>query len=380
MARRLTFDQKRRIRRLCREGRPLKEVAVEVGCHLSTVMIHSRRKEQADWTTWSSRGGLKLADREEISLGIARGETYTEIARRLGRCVSTVTREVAKNGDRDGYRATDAQLKAYKCARRPKGFKFEDPRLQKVVTHYLQRWWSPEQISKRLPIEFPDDPMMWVSHETIYKSIYVQGRGELKTELYRCLRSGRAERRQKNAPRAHWGPVPDKVMISERPPEAADRSVPGHWEGDLIIGKDHASAVGTLVERSTGYLMLLHLPDGKTADKVDLSMRNAVSKLPGQLMKTLTWDQGAEMARHAAFTVDTGIAVYFCDPHSPWQRPSNENTNGLLRQYMPKGTDLSRFSESDLDDIAESLNDRPRKRLGFMKPSERFAELLALTT
>ena len=210
MARRLTFDQKRRIRRLCREGKPLKEVAVEVGCHLSTGMIHSRRKEQADWTTWSTRGGLKLADREEISLGIARGETYTQIARRLGRCVSTVTREVAKNGGSDSYRATDAQLKAYKCARRPKGFKFEDPRLQKVVTHYLQRLWSPEQIAKRLPIEFPDDPMMWVSHETIYKSIYVQGRGELKTELYRCLRSGRGSEDLRTPPGPPGGRCPTR--------------------------------------------------------------------------------------------------------------------------------------------------------------------------
>jgi IS30 family transposase len=168
-------------------------------------------------------------------------------------------------------------------------------------------------------------------------------------------------------------------MISDRAGDAADRKVPGHWEGDLIIGKDHASAVGTLVERSTGYLMLLHLPDGKTADDVNLSMKKQVSKLPDALKKTITWDQGSEMYKHAAFTVDTGIQVYFCDPHSPWQRPSNENTNGLLRQYMPKGTDLSKFSEADLEAIAESLNGRPRKRLGFMKPSERFAELLALT-
>jgi len=229
-----------------------------------------------------------------------------------------------------------------------------------------------------LPIEFPDDPMMRVSHETIYQAVYVQGRGELRRELARCLRTGRAQRRPRNRVETR-GRIPDMVMISERPAEAADRAVPGHWEGDLIIGKGGRSAVGTLVERTTGYLFLLHLPDGRDADKVDAAMRQAVTKLPGEFFRTITWDQGKEMARHAAFTVATGIQVYFCDPHSPWQRPSNENTNGLLRQYMPKGMDLSTLSEADLDAIARSLNNRPRKRLGFMKPSERLAQLLAMT-
>ena len=220
--------------------------------------------------------------------------------------------------------------------------------------------------------------MMRVSHETIYQSIYVQGRGELRRELARCLRTGRAKRRPRSQVQTR-GRIPGMVMISERPAEADDRAVPGHWEGDLIIGQKGQSAVGTLVERTTGYLLLLHLPDGKEAENVDVAMRAAVAKLPGALVRTITWDQGKEMARHASFSIDTGIQVYFCDPHSPWQRPSNENTNGLLRQYMPKGTDLSLLTLDDLDAIARSMNNRPRKRLEFMKPSERLAELFAMT-
>jgi IS30 family transposase len=319
-----------------------------------------------------------LEEREEISLGLRRGDSFTDIGRDIGRSTSTVSREVNANGGRDAYRAWRAHDRAYCQARRPKAAKLENPRLARRVTKWLEAWWSPEEISRRLPIEFPDDPMMRVSHETIYQSIYVQGRGELRRELARCLRSGRAQRRPRNRAESR-GRIPDMVMISERPAEAEDRAVPGHWEGDLIIGKAGRSAVGTLVERSTGYLSLLHLPDGREADKVDAAMRRAVKKLPGELFQTITWDQGKEMTRHADFTVSTGIQVYFCDPHSPWQRPSNENTNGLLRQYMPKGTDLSVLSKADLNAIARSLNDRPRKRLGFMKPSERLAELLAMT-
>jgi transposase, IS30 family len=230
----------------------------------------------------------------------------------------------------------------------------------------------------RLRLEFPDDPMMQVSHETIYKTLFVQGRGELRRELTRCLRSGRAERRPQGRIE-NRGHIPDMVNISERPAEVADRAVPGHWEGDLIIGKNSKSAVGTLVERTTRYVMLLHLPDGARAAHVVEAMRKAVRTLPDELFRTITWDQGREMVRHVDFTVDTGVQVYFCDPHSPWQRGSNENTNGLLRQYMPKGTDLSVLSPKDLKRIAESLNDRPRKTLGYMKPSEKLAELVALT-
>jgi IS30 family transposase len=229
-----------------------------------------------------------------------------------------------------------------------------------------------------LRIAHPHDPMMRVSHETIYQSLYVQGRGELRRELARCLRTGRAARRPRG-PGDGRGKIPGMVMISERPAEAADRAVPGHWEGDLIIGKGNKSAVGTLVERTTRFVLLLHLPAGYAAGQVSDAMTRAITALPAALARSLTWDQGSEMSGHAAFTIATGIPVYFCDPHSPWQRGSNENTNGLLRQYLPKGTDLSAHDTAALAAIAASLNGRPRKTLGYMTPSEKLAELLAHT-
>jgi IS30 family transposase len=379
MTSRFTGEQRREIRRLAKEGKTLAEVARQVGCGLKTAAYHAKREERPNVSEWAPEGRLGLCAREEIFVGLAHGETYTAIARRLGCAVSTVSREVAKNGGPRCYRASAAQVKAHRRARRPKRSKLEDPRLNKVVTGYLTQWYSPEQVSGYLRLEFPDDPMMRVSHETIYKCIYVQARGGLKVELAECLRSGRYERKPRSGVKPNRGPIADKVMISERPAEPADRSIPGVWEGDLIVGKDHASAVGTLVERTTGFVLLLHLAAGKTADDVNRAMKKKVAELPAALMRSITWDQGSEMARHVDFTAETGIQVYFCDPHSPWQRPSNENTNGLLRQYMPKGSDLSVHSEAQLDAFAASLNDRPRKRLGFVKPSVRFAELLALT-
>ena len=219
---------------------------------------------------------------------------------------------------------------------------------------------------------------MRVSHETIYQSLFVQGRGELRRELARCLRSGRTARKPRGTTDGR-GRIPGMVMLSERPAEADDRAVPGHWDGDLILGEGSRSAVGTLVERSTRMTLLLHLPDGKSAEQVEAAMRAAISKLPSALTRTITWDQGAEMSKHAAFTTATGIPIYFCDPHSPWQRGSNENTNGLLRQYLPKGTDLSVVSREELDAIQDSLNGRPRKTLGYLTPSEKLAEFLAPT-
>jgi IS30 family transposase len=281
-------------------------------------------------------------------------------------------------GGRGAYRAWRAHQRAREQARRPKTPKLACPRLAVQVAGWLEEWWSPQQISRRLRTEFPGDPMMRVSHETIYQALYVQGRGELRRELARCLRTGRAKRRPRGRD-GRSGHIKDMVMISERPPEAEDRAVPGHWEGDLIIGKGCKSAVGTLVERTTRYVMLLHLPEGRDARLVEQAMRQAIGTLPAELARTITWDQGIEMSFHAQFTIATGIPVYFCDPHAPWQRGSNENTNGLLRQYLPKGTDLSVHTAEDLARIAASLNGRPRKTLGFMTPSEKLAELLAHT-
>jgi transposase, IS30 family len=378
---RLTAEQRLMIRRLSAEGLSLRQVARQVSCSHEGVSF-VLRGHRSPWTrsAWEpAQGRLSVAEREEVSLGVHRGETFSAIASRLGRATSTVSREVAANGGRAGHRAWRAHERARERARRPKLPKLACPRLAAQVTAWLEEWWSPQEIARRLRIEFPTDPMMWVSHETIYQALFVQGRGELRRELARCLRTGRTARRRRGR-RENPGRIPGMVMISDRPAEAADRAVPGHWEGDLILGKASKSAVGTLVERSTRFVLLLHLPDGKDARAVDEAMRTAIATLPGELFRSITWDQGKEMSRHAAFTIDTGIAVYFCDPHSPWQRGSNENTNGLLRQYMPKGTDLTVHSADDLALIARSLNNRPRKTLGYMKPSEKLTELLAHTT
>jgi len=377
----LTVEQRQLALRLKAKGLSLRAIGPQVGCsHQGVALIvrhASRRPVRRDgWAPGPGR--LTLADREEITLGLHAGDSFTAIAARLGKAVSTVSREVAANGGRDGYRAWRAHQRAREQARRPKTPKLARPELAVQVTGWLQEWWSPVQISARLRIEFPGDPMMQVSHETIYQALYVQGRGELRRELARCLRTGRAKRRPRGRGE-NTGQIKGMVMISERPAEAEDRAVPGHWEGDLIIGKDCKSAVGTLVERTSRFALLLHLPGGRDAHLVEQAMREAIGTLPAELARTITWDQGKEMAYHADFTIATGIPVYFCDPHKPWQRGSNENTNGLLRQYLPKGTDLSVHCAEDLARIASSLNGRPRKTLGFMTPSEKLTELLAHT-
>jgi transposase, IS30 family len=367
--------------RLRSRGMSLREVGRQVCCDQAAVHQlerGERRRVPRPYGWQPGPGRLSVADREEISLGVGAGESFTAIAGRLGRAVSTVSREVAAGGGRAGYRAWRAHRRAREQARRPKRCKLDDPVLAAAVSAQLAAWWSPQQAAARLRAEHPGDPMMQVSHETIYQSLYVQGRGELRRELARCLRSGRAARRPRR-PADDRGKIAGKVMISERPAEAADRAVPGHWEGDLIIGKGNRTAVGTLVERSTRFLLLLHLPAGYAAERVEDAMRAAIGTLPAALARSVTWDQGHEMSRHAEFTTATGIPVYFCDPHSPWQRGSNENTNGLLRQYMPKGTDLSLHDAAALAAIADSLNGRPRKTLGYMTPSEKLAELIALT-
>jgi transposase, IS30 family len=348
------------------------------------------------------RPRLSLLERERIMIGTSQGESIRSIARGLGRAPSTVMREIDKNGRtreapgryralhrfganrggwdaRSGYSATLAQQRTEARARRPKTGKLgRCPALRAQVQALLTTKYSPEQIAGVLATTYPDRPEMQVSHETIYKALYVQGRGELRRELTTCLRTGRALRKPRRRPRGGdgRGRIPGMVNISERPAEADDRAVPGHWEGDLIIGKDQASQIGTLVERSTGFVRLLHLPDTRSADVVADAMIAAIKELPPTLRRTVTWDQGHEMAQHARISVDAGIEVYFCDPHSPWQRGSNENTNGLLRQYFPKGTDLSVHSAEHLAHVADELNGRPRKRFNWDNPTNRVNQLL----
>jgi transposase, IS30 family len=377
-------EERRRIIGLVADGMSRADVAREVQRstrHVSRVTAAvGGVVRRSEWNPSSLR--LSAGERERIRRGLDAGLSFAAIARGLGRATSTVSREVNANGGRDSYAGWRAHRQACDRARRPKTAKLAgNDRLRAQVEQWLVgELWSPAQIAAQLRIEFPDDPMMWVSAETIYQSLYVQGRGALRKELAVCLRTGRAKRRNRSRLEERRGKIPDMVMISERPAEVADRAVPGHWEGDLIIGKNGRSAVGTLVERSTRYVMLLHLPGDHTAETVRTAMTAKIKTLPEHLVRSITWDQGKEMARHVAFTVDTGVDVYFCDPHAPWQRGSNENTNGLLRQWMPKGTDLSAFSEADLDAIAYKLNNRPRQTLGWMKPSQALDQLVAPTT
>ena len=372
---------------------------------------------------------LSFAEREDVALLRAQGCGVREIARQLGRSPSTVSRELRRNaatrGGNLGYRATAAQWHSDRRARRSKMSKLAaNVRLRRYVEDRLggviespqgrlapgpkTRWigrrhgrrkdrhwataWSPEQIAKRLPVDFPNDEAMRISHEAIYQALYVQGRGALRRDLTACLRSGRALRVPRARARGRRKQfVRPEILISERPAEANDRAVPGHWEGDLILGVG-SSAIGTLVERTSRFTMLLHLPRmegygqsrtkngpalaGHGAEAVRDAIVSTITTLPEQLRRSLTWDQGAEMAQHAQLTVDTGIEIYFCDPHSPWQRGTNENTNGLLRQYFPKGTDLSRHSVDDLEAVAAALNSRPRKTLGWKTPAESLDEHL----
>lgn len=377
----LTIDQRALAHRLRARGMSLRDIAKEIGCSHSGIDVMLRGQARAAKPdVWMPRpASLQADEREVIMLALHDDLSMTAIALQLGRSLSTVTREVKANGGRENYRVWPAHQRAQENSKRPKPSKLSNRALCDQVTEWLQKFWSPEEISACLRLQFADDPTMHVSHETIYQSLFVQGRGELRRELARCLRSGRAKRRVRG-PVETRGKIPNMVMISERPAEVEDRAVPGHWEGDLIIGKNGASAVGTLVERQTRLLLLLHLPDNHGAEAVEEAMREAICSLPSELVRSVTWDQGSEMAKHAKFTVATGVPIYFCDPHSPWQRGANENTNGLLRQYMPKSTDLSKHSKDDLQRIQLSLNERPRKTLGYMTPLEKFTELVALST
>jgi IS30 family transposase len=321
---------------------------------------------------------LSFAEREEIALGRAAGKSMRDIAKELGRSPSTISRELRRNREHGGrYRARIAHALAYDRASRPKPAKLATNLvLRGMVEKDLEKRYSPEQIAGRLRMEFPDDPEMWVSTETIYQSLYVQSRGALRRELTKCLRTGRALRHPGRQPGQRKNRIPGMVNISERPAEAADRAVPGHWEGDLIIGKQNQTAIGTLVERSTGYVMLVHLPDGYKPEQVAPALAAKIRTLPETVRRSLTWDQGPEMRDWKQVRIAADVEIFFCDPHKPWQRGTNENTNGLLRQYFPKGSDLSVHSEADLDWVAAELNDRPRKRFGFRKPDELIGHLL----
>ena len=320
---------------------------------------------------------LKMPEREEISRGLSSGESVRSIAKRLGRAPSTVSREVARHGGRARYRANHADYEASLSALRPKPCRLAlNGRLRKVVASKLALEWSPEQISGWLKIQYPDDEGMQISHETIYKSLFIQARGALKKELIQHLRTGRRFRyARRRASEELRGKIPETISIRERPAEVEDRAIPGHWEGDLLCGTK-SSQIITLVERHSRYTALIKVADHKTENVVAALTRH-VRTLPNSLWRSLTWDHGKEMSNHVNFSVATDVKVYFCDPSSPWQRGTNENTNGLLRQYFPKGTDLSGFTQAQLDKIALRLNQRPRKTLGFKTPADKFRACVA---
>jgi IS30 family transposase len=375
---RLSEREKEEIVRLSASGLPSRLIGREIGRHHRTVLDHlARLRRPAAREPVRSALRLSLAEREEISRGLAGGESLRSIGRRLGRASSTISREVGANGGRRRYRACRADKAAVRRVCRPKRSKLAlCPRLRAVVETKLELRWSPQQISGWLVDEFPDDPEMRVSHETIYLSLFVQSRGALRKELARYLRSGHTTRR----PKGHsvmngQGQLRGTLNIRERPAEANDRAVPGHWEGDLLMGKG-MRAIATLVERKSRFVMLVALPNGHAADVVAEALAAKIVELPEQLRRSLTWDQGKEMASHARFSASTGVPVYFCDPRSPWQRGSNENTNGLLRQYFPKRTEIAHYTQAELDAVATELNGRPRQTLGFKTPSQALDEAL----
>jgi transposase, IS30 family len=369
---RLTVEEKARIAELAATGLPSRLIGRELGRSHRAVWGHMVKVRQPPaQERVRSPLRLSLREREEISRGLAAGESRRSIARRLGRSPSTIVREVTRNGDVHRYRACAADRVALARASRPKVSKLAAcPRLRAVVEAKLEVRWSPQQISGWLVEEFPHDPEMRVSHETIYLSLFVQTRGALRKELTRFLRSRHTTRR----PRGHsvmngQGQLRATLNIRERPAEANDRAVPGHWEGDLLMGK-RMHAMATLVERKSRFVMLVALPNGHAADVVADALATKITELPEQLRRSLTWDQGKEMAAHARFTIATDVPVYFCDPRSPWQRGSNENTNGLLRQYFPKRSEIAHHTQADLDAVAAELNDRPRQTLGWRSPSQ----------
>lgn len=385
---------------LIREGALREEAGAKLGYERTTAQrwfSQAGGVVPAYVTAQSSGRFLSFAEREEIHAGVERGDSIRLMARRLGRAPSTVLHELRRNMRHQRYRArrhvgrpisqpwnyrpSEAQRWADLRSHRPKPAKLaQKPELRQLVQAKLSDRLSPRQISVELHQEFPDNPEMWVSHETIYQSIYVQGRGALRRELAVHLRTGRALRKPRRRANERRGRIPDMVNISQRPAEVEDRAIPGHWEGDLLMGKNGKSAIGTLVERSTRFVMLLYLPNGHSPLEVEKAIIDATQKLPGFIWKSLTWDQGQEMRNHLQVKMATGLQVYFCDPASPWQRGSNENTNGLLRQYFPKSTDLSQHDAEHLDLVAAQMNRRPRQTLGWLRPAQALGRLISSTS
>ncbi len=378
---RLSADEKAVLWQRWRDGQSLSSIGLALGRHTGSVYkVLSSNGGITPAARRRSRQALALADREEISRGIAAGNSIRQIAARLGRPPSTVSREIARHGGQSRYRAARADAETWERARRPKACRLAIyPKLQRIVAKKLSLSWSPEQIAAWLKLAFPDDKRMRVSHETIYRSLFIQARGVLKKELIGHLRSRRMMRRsQKSTTKGYpRGQIVDAVSIRERPASVEDRAVPGHWEGDLLSGSQNTH-IATLVERHSRFTMLVKL-SGKDTASVVSALSKKIRRLPSELRRSLTWDRGSEMAAHKDFTVATGVQVYFCDPRSPWQRGTNENTNRLLRQYFPKGTDLSVFSQSDLNKVALQLNQRPRKTLGFLAPADKLAASVATT-
>ena len=371
----LTDTEKARIWELRLAGETLARIARELG--VSIVAVHRqivRRGGVAPRPRVGSPRALQADQREAISRGLSAQISLRAIAREIGRPPSTVSREVARNGGRDAYRALRAGQRARDQARRPKACKLStNPQLRIVVSDKLEERWAPQQIASWLKFEFAGNTQMQISHETIYRSLFIQARGTLKKELVSHLRSGRTIRKSKKAVRP-GNAIPNAVSIRERPAEVEDRAVPGHWEGDLIVGSN-GSHILTLVERQTRYVMLGAIENKETGTVIGVLTR-LIKRLPTELRRTLTWDRGSEMSQHEKFTVQTKVQVYFCDPRSPWQRGSNENTNGLLRQYFPKGTDLTIHSQATLDKVARQLNGRPRETLGWLNPAQKLEQVL----
>ena len=376
----LTVQEKAEIWRAYQAGASLRSISRTLGRTMEALrtLVAATGGRPPVVPRWSARW-LAPAEREEISRGIVAGDSCRLIGGRIRRAGSTVSREIARNGGRRRYRACQAERAAWSRARRPKAAKLVAcPRLRQVVEAKLASRWSPQQIAGWLTRAYPDDRELRVSHETIYMSLFVQPRGALRKELTRYLRSRRMVRRPRAARAANGqGQLRNAVNISARPAEAADRAVPGHWEGDLLLGRAN-SAIATLVERTSRVTVLVRLPHGRSSEPVLTALAECFVRLPEQLVRSLTWDQGKEMALHAQFTIDTGLQIYICDPRSPWQRGTNENTNGLLRQYFPKGTNLVAVSQDELDAVAAELNGRPRQTLGWWSPSEKFAEAVAM--